>query len=49
MFNEVCEGKGLGDLLAECDKDAMADAFTSLQPEEKKAFFDKMRDENIFE
>ena len=49
MFNGVCDGKGLGEVLAECDKDAMAEAFSGLSSEEKKAFFDKMRDENIFE
>ena len=30
MFNDIAEDKLMGDILCECDKDAMADVFTSL-------------------
>ena len=49
MFNELIEGKEIGDLLCECDKDALSDGFNDLKQEEKESFFEKMKEENIFE
>ena len=48
VFNGVCDM--LGDaLFEECEKEAVADCFTSMEAEQRSAFYNKLIEENIWE